>query len=157
MRSLLFFAALLACTAACTAPSGDEPETAQTEDALALGHRTFRVGPKGDGCSFPYGTLYVKRGGKVTFDNGTWYPSDEELTGDDNLSFLVEWPNSLGEDGADMFDVTTGEKKTLTVPYLDDELFGSSKSLDFDVYCTSLASGLDVTTVPSQAKIRIYR
>lgn len=33
--------------------------------------------------------------GKVTFDNGTWYPNDEELTGDDNLSFSIEWPNSL--------------------------------------------------------------
>src|SRR5687768_6831837 len=104
MRSTLLLAALLACSAACTAPS--ENEVAQSEDALPPGNRTFRFGPKGDGCSFPWGTLYVKRGGKVTFDNGTWYPSDVELTGDDNLSFLVEWPNSLGEDGADMFDVT---------------------------------------------------
>src|SRR5688572_33219052 len=112
MRSSLALASLgfVALLSACTAPAPDDVDVDQTEDALSLGNRTFRVGPKGDGCSFPYGTLYVKRGGKVSFDNGTWYPNDEELTGDDNLLFLIEWPNSLGEDGAAMFDVTTGTK-----------------------------------------------
>lgn len=155
--ALLASFALVLLLAACTAPAEDATVVAQTEDELSLGNRTFRVGPKGDGCSFPYGTLYVKRGGKVTFDNGSWFPSDQEVTGDDNLRFLIEWPNRFGEDGAAMFDVTIGTKKTLTVPYLDDELFGGASSLDFDVYCTSEYSGLDVTAVSSQAKIRIHR
>src|SRR5688572_8394621 len=111
MRSSLVLSALgFVALLGCSAPSAPETELEQSEDALSLGSRTFRVGPKGDGCSFPYQTLFVKRGGKVTFDNGTWLPDDEELTGDDNLSILIEWPNALGEDGAAMFDVTTGEK-----------------------------------------------
>lgn len=146
---------VLGCSAASDPPADD---AGQSADELSLGDRTFRVQPSGDGCKFPFATLFVKRGGKVTFDNGTWYPNDEELTGDDNLSFLVEWPNALGEDGAARFSVTTGTKRTVRVPYLDDELYGDGKTLDFPVYCTSLASGKDVTSMTKpQATVRIYR
>ena len=129
--------ALVALIAGC---SGEGTPVEMASDALSLGARTFKVNPAGDGCKFQYRTLWVRRGGTVTFDNGTWLPADTELTSDDNVSILVEWPNALGEDGADVLEITTGTKETRAVPDLDDELFGDGQYLDFEVYCTPLSS-----------------
>jgi hypothetical protein len=147
-------AALATGCSVTSSPRADAQETTDTsQDELTLQNRTFNVMRSGDGCKLPFRTLFVKRGGRVTFDNGTWIPGTTEVTSDDNVSLLLDWPNALGEDSATSLDITIGEKRSTRVPYLDDELYGDSSSLDFDLYCVPEGSDWGQPV----GKVRIFR